>query len=142
VAETAKQLLVRLFHGDDVATLHFEDRQAVESIVDQIDAAGWRLVRADQIALQGHIDHGELIGERDLLKDALTHVLAAARDVDRNMRDVHTERCDDCDQLPSEGHDDDCGMDPLASACDYAIALLRGHVTFDVTPTSVGGTDG
>lgn len=154
---TAKELLVWLHYGPDVGDLHPEDRAAAENLVDAIEANGWRLVQADQLALQGHIDHGAVLVERDLLRDALRHVLAAARDVDRNTRDVHTSRCDDCDQLPDEGHDDDCGMDPLASACDYAVALLRGRVVFEATnahdtpeqvraagwiaPTSVGGSE-
>lgn len=140
MVETAKDLLARLFYGE-VATLHPEDREAAESIVDQVEAEGWHIVQADQLALRGHVDHGEVLLARDLLREALTHVLAAARDTDRNMRAVHTERCDDCDRLPGEGHDDDCGMEPLAAACDYAIALLRGQVAFDVTPTSVGDAE-
>jgi len=139
---TAKELLVWLHYGPDVGDLHPEDRAGAEDLVDAIEANGWRIVRAADIALTGHISHGEVLVENELLRDALRHLLAVARDVDRSMRDVETERCDDCDRLPGEGHDDDCGLDGLATGADYVLALLRGYVTFDVTPTSVGGRDG
>lgn len=142
---TAKGLVVELMYGpekDALHELHPEDRGAAESLVDQIEAAGWRIVPSELAAVAGHVRHGEVLVERDLLRDALTHVLAAARDVDRNMRSVVDEKCDDCYRGPGEGHDEDCGMGPLAAACDYAVQLLRGRVSFELAPSNLGGTDG
>jgi len=65
-------------------------------------------------------------------RDALERLLAAANDADYAMREVSGDRttdpCLDCGNLPSEDHDDDCGMAGLAVWRREARALLRREV--------------